>query len=310
MKRASGTISESDKPLQSQQATASALFDSRRVSEAAESLDLDPKLPAQQGSITRSINASDSEQLASVPERAAGPRDRHPNAAPEISSEDQRNSNADIDFESSQMQASAPSSSPSYHEDDSLSLNVLNRSARQPNPVNTSIDFIRSTPDSPVLDSYNSADVLAAAVNNQHNRYPEAEIGIALDTASLQQQPRWAGASHRFSQQVIDSPSSRMNEFMQGARNQQGSDASPQKQMHTPNKLSISMTRPQTPDNSNLPSHRPSDHAAHDSCTPSERTAYSHHQGAASATTIDDMQKTSASAGLRHVKAWYGFDCI
>ncbi|KAK9868654.1 hypothetical protein WJX84_003868 [Apatococcus fuscideae] len=43
------------------------------------------------------------------------------------------------------------------------------------------------------------------------------------------------------------------------------------------NKLSISMPRPQTPDNSNLASHRPSDQAANDSHSPSDRTAYSYH---------------------------------
>ena len=130
---------------------------------------------------------------------------------------------------------------------------------------------------------------LADALSHQHDRYPEDDLGRSTDTTSPEQQLRWAGASHRFSQQVNDTPSSRGIESKRRSDNQQASDLCLQKQALSHNELSISMPRPQTPDNSNQASHRPSDQAASHSHshspTESERTAFSYHQGDSSPST-------------------------
>lgn len=122
---------------------------------------------------------------------------------------------------------------------------------------------------------------LADTLSHQHDRYPEDDMGRSTDTTSPQQQLRWAGASHRFSQQVSDMPSSRGPESKCKGNNRLASDLSLQKQALSQNQLSVSMPRPQTPDNSNQASHRPSDQAASHSHSPtgSERTAFSYHEG-------------------------------
>ncbi len=138
-------------------------------------------------------------------------------------------------------------------------------------------DFAKASPatQGPNFSTHQAS--LQEACNNMHDRYPEDDHGHVRDASSVQQQQhsRWASASHRFSQQVHESPRS----AGQDVRSHPSSDLSLQQQVLSQNKLSISMPRPQTPDNSNLASHRPSDQAANDSHSPSDRTAYSYHAG-------------------------------
>ena len=120
---------------------------------------------------------------------------------------------------------------------------------------------------------------LAQAFAHQHERYPEDDLGCSMDTTSPQQQLQWTAASHRLSQPIADLPS--RGESKRTSNDKQVSDLSLQKQVLSQNQLSISMPRPQTPDNSNQASHRPSDQAVSHShsSTASERAAFSYHAG-------------------------------
>ena len=120
---------------------------------------------------------------------------------------------------------------------------------------------------------------LAQAFACRHERYPEDDMGCSMDTTIPQQQLQWTAASHRLSQPIADLPSRGVSK--RTSNDQQVLDLSLQKQVLSQNQLSISMPRPQTPDNSNQASHRPSDQAVSHShsSTASERAAFTYHAG-------------------------------